>query len=70
MMTRTELSEAPSLPALFARAAVTARGRGGDLPDTRLARTAVTVDGASLAAYDRVCGFGFSDVLRRRTRTC
>ena len=62
-MARTELQEAPNLGALFARAAVTARGRGGDLPDTRLARSGVTVDGASLAAYDRVCGFGLSDVL-------
>jgi acyl dehydratase len=62
-VTRTELTEPPKLPALFARAAVTARGRGGDLPDTRLARSRVTVDGASLAAYDRVCGFALSDVL-------
>ena len=62
-MTRTELSAAPSLPALFARAAVTARGRGGDLPDTRLARTGVTADPAQLAGYARVCGFGLADVL-------
>jgi acyl dehydratase len=62
-MTRTELSEAPSLPALFARAAVTARGRGGDLPDTRLARTGVTADPAQLAGYARVCGFGVAGVL-------
>jgi acyl dehydratase len=62
-MARTELSEAPSLPALFAKAAVTARGRGGDLPDTRLARTGVTADPAQLAAYARVCGFGLTDVL-------
>jgi acyl dehydratase len=62
-MTRTELDSAPNLPALFARAAVTGRGRGGDLPDTRLARTGVTVDPGQLAAYDRVCGFGLADVL-------
>jgi acyl dehydratase len=62
-MARTELSEAPSLPALFAKAAVTARGRGGDLPDTRLACTGVTADPAQLAAYARVCGFGLTDVL-------
>ena len=62
-MARTELPEAPSLPALFARAAVTARGRGGDLPDTRLARTGVIADPAQLAAYARVCGFGLADVL-------
>ena len=58
-----ELPSAPSLPALFARAAVTARGRGGDLPDTRLARTGVTADPAQLAGYARVCGFGLADVL-------
>ena len=53
-MARTELDGAPSLPALFARAAVTARGRCGGLPDTRLARTGVTADPAQLAAYARV----------------
>jgi acyl dehydratase len=62
-MARTELGSAPSMPALFARAAVTARGRGGDLPDTRLARTGVRVAAADLAAYDRVCGFPLADAL-------
>jgi acyl dehydratase len=62
-MTRTELDSAPSMPALFAKAAVTSRGRGGDLPDTRLARSGVEVDGQELAAYNRVCGFDLSDVL-------
>src|SRR3954468_23863641 len=62
-MARTVLGSAPSMPALFARAAVTARGRGGDLPDTRLARTGVPADPAQLAAYNRVCGFGLADVL-------
>ncbi len=62
-MSRTELDRAPNLPALFARAAVTARGRGGDLPDTRLARSGVDVDPADLAAYARVCGFGLADVV-------
>ena len=60
---RTELESAPSMPALFARAAVTARGRGGALPDTRLARSGVTPDAGSLAGYARVCGFGLADVL-------
>jgi acyl dehydratase len=60
---RTVLESAPSMGRLFARAALTARGRGGDLPDTRLARNGVTVDRAELAAYDRVCGFPFADVL-------
>ena len=59
----TVLASAPSMPALFARAAVTAWGRGGVLPDTRIARTGVAVDPAGLAAYDRVCRFPLSDVL-------
>jgi MaoC like domain len=62
-MARTVLGSAPSMPALFARAAVTARGRGGDLPDTRLARTGVRVEVADLAAYDRVCRFPLADTL-------
>jgi acyl dehydratase len=63
MAERTELTGAPSLPALFAKAAVTGRGRGGDLPDTRLTRSGVTADPAQLAGYARVCGFGMADVL-------
>jgi acyl dehydratase len=62
-MARTVLESAPSMPALFARAVATARGRGGDLPDTRLARTGVRVEAADLAAYDRVCGFPLADTL-------
>ena len=31
-MTRTVLDAPPTMPALFARAALTARGRGGGLP--------------------------------------
>ncbi len=60
---RTVLGTAPSMAGLFARAALTARGRGGDLPDTRLAHNGVAVDPAELAAYDRVCGFPLTDVL-------
>ncbi|MCZ2813331.1 MaoC/PaaZ C-terminal domain-containing protein [Modestobacter sp. VKM Ac-2979] len=62
-MTRTVLDAPPALPALFARAALTARGRSGDLPDTRLARLGVEVDPASVAAYSRVCGFPLADSL-------
>jgi acyl dehydratase len=62
-MARTVLESAPSMPALFARAVATARGRGGDLPDTRLARTGVRVEAADLGAYDRVCGFPLADAL-------
>jgi acyl dehydratase len=57
------LDEAPNLGKLYAKAAVTARGRGGALPDTRLARKGVAVDPAHLAAYDRVCGLPLTDVL-------
>jgi acyl dehydratase len=53
----------PRLPALFARAALTARGRGGDLPVTRLTRTGVAVDPAAVAAYARVCEFPLADTL-------
>ncbi len=60
---RTVLDAAPSMAGLFARAALTARGRGGDLPDTRLAREGVRVDPAELAAYDRVCRVPLSDAL-------
>jgi acyl dehydratase len=63
MAERTVLPETPAMPALFARAALTARGRGGDLPDTRLAREGVAVDPAHLADYARVCGFPLSDTL-------
>jgi len=59
----TVLSGPPNLPALFARAALTTRGRGGDLPATHLARTGVTVDPAQLAGYARVCRFGLGNAV-------
>jgi acyl dehydratase len=62
-MATTVLSEAPNVPALLARAALTARGRGGDLPDTRLARTGVAVDMDRLAGYAGVCRFPLTDSL-------
>jgi acyl dehydratase len=62
-MSRTVLEDAPAMPALFARAALTARGRGGDLPDTRLAREGVRVDPDQLAGYARVCRFPLADTL-------
>ncbi|SFF49702.1 MaoC family dehydratase [Blastococcus tunisiensis] len=62
-MAVTVLDEAPNLGALYAKAAVTARGRGGDLPATRLARHGVTVDRDHLAGYARVCGLPLDDVL-------
>jgi acyl dehydratase len=62
MATRV-LDAAPNLGALYAKAAVTARGRGGDLPHDHLARHGVEVDAAHLAAYTRVCRLPLSDVL-------
>lgn len=62
-MATTVLDQPPNMAALFAKAAVTARGRGGDLPDTRLARRGVDVDPGELAAYARVCGFGLGNTL-------
>ena len=53
----------PSLPRLFARAAITARGRGGELPGTRLTRRGVRADPGRLAGYARVCGFPLTDTL-------
>jgi len=57
------LSESPSLAPLFAKAALTQRGRRGDLPDTALRREGVVVDRDHLLGYQRVCEFGGSDVL-------
>jgi acyl dehydratase len=62
-MPTTVLEEAPNMAALFARAAFTARGRGGDLPDTRLARHGVEVEQADIAAYARVCHYPLADTL-------
>jgi acyl dehydratase len=62
-MARTEPAAPPSMAQLFAKAALTARGRGGDLPDTRPARTGVQVDPGELAAYARVCRFDLGNTL-------
>jgi acyl dehydratase len=60
---RRVLESPPNMAALFTRAALTARGRSGNLPDTRLARNGVTVDRDDLAAYARICGFPIGDIL-------
>ena len=57
------LDSAPNLGALYAKAAVTALGRGGGLPEDRLARKGVTADPAHLAEYARVCRLPLNDVL-------
>jgi acyl dehydratase len=62
-MATTILDAAPNLGALYAKAAVTAWGRGGNLPEEHLARNGVTVDPAHLAEYLRVCRLPVNDVL-------
>jgi acyl dehydratase len=62
-MAVTVLDAAPNLGALYAKAAVTAWGRGGDLPTAHLARNGVAVDPGHLAAYTRVCRLPLGDVL-------
>lgn len=62
MATRV-LEEAPNLGALYAKAAVTAFGRGGGLPEDRLARRGVSVAPGHLVDYARVCRLPLTDVL-------
>ncbi|KAA5836280.1 hypothetical protein F1721_08195 [Saccharopolyspora hirsuta] len=59
-----EVSTAPSLTALYAKAVATGPARRGDrLPDTEYVRRDVAIDRDHLAEYDRVCGFGLRDEL-------
>ena len=62
-MATTLLESAPNLGVLYAKAAVTAFGRGGGLPEEHVARKGVTVDPAHLAAYARVCRLPLNDTL-------
>ena len=72
-MADRELSGAPSMLPMFARAGVSmipgaARlpfvgGGGGEIPDRALILTDVEIDRDRLAAYDRVCNFGLADRL-------
>lgn len=63
MATQT-LTSGPSLTPLFAKAAATsALHRGGTLPDTTLVLEGQRIHSAHLAAYDRVCGLRYGDVL-------
>jgi acyl dehydratase len=60
----TELTSAPSLVPLYAKAAVTGPlHRGGELPDSRYTLREQAIDPEHLAAYHRVCGFRTTDVL-------
>lgn len=72
MTTRT-LDGAPATAPLYVKAALPAlplvgrlpgvRHARGDIPDVSLVREHVTSDGANLAAYTDVCGFGLRDAL-------
>jgi acyl dehydratase len=65
-MSDVETLEAlPSLPRLYATAAVTARGRSGKgpLPDRALRLADVRVDRDRLLRYQHLCGFPAGDVL-------
>ncbi|MGN6088622.1 MAG: MaoC family dehydratase [Actinomycetales bacterium] len=61
------VQQAPSLPRLFARAALLGRGqKGGDsasLPTRRVRRSGVRVEGGRLARYDTLCGYPLADTL-------
>jgi len=64
-----ELPRIPSVGPSYRRAAIGSVPRPGSarraarLPDVRLVVRGVTVDRHHVAAYDRVCGFGLTDVL-------
>jgi hypothetical protein len=72
-MADRELSSAPSMLPLFARAGLAmvpgasrlpwVGGGGGEIPDDALILPAVETDRDRLAAYDRVCGFGLGNAL-------
>src|SRR3954471_14450033 len=59
-----ELSTAPSLLPLYAKAAITSTlHRGDSLPSSRYTLGAQAIDRDHLAAYQRTCGFPVADVL-------
>ena len=62
-MRKVVVDGSPALAPLFAKAALTARGRGGELPQAQFVRRGVEVDRDHLRGYQRVCGFGGSDHL-------
>jgi acyl dehydratase len=72
-MATRELSSAPSMLRLFARAGAAmipgashlpfVGGGGRDMPDTTLRLTNLAIDGDRLIAYDRVCAFDLRDTV-------
>jgi acyl dehydratase len=60
----TELTSAPALLPMYAKAAATGPlHRGSELPDSRYTLVDQTIDAKHLADYQRVCGFRTTDVL-------
>jgi acyl dehydratase len=60
----TELTSAPSLLPMYAKAAATGPlHRGGELPDSHYTLADQAIDAKHLADYQRVCGFRTTDVL-------
>jgi len=57
------LDTAPNLGVLFARAAATSIGRGGELEDVQVRRPKVRIHPGQLASYDKVCGYPLRDAL-------
>jgi acyl dehydratase len=63
-MSVRQIDQPPKLGRLYARAAVTARGRHGDrLPESTIALSDLVIDRNHLASYDEVCDFRKSDML-------
>lgn len=62
-MSVIEISEAPNVTRLLARAAVPRRRRATTLPETTLIQRDIAIDRDHLAAYDAVCGFRVRDTL-------
>lgn len=62
-MSETRLDTTPPLAGTLLRAALTARGRGGALPDRTLVRDHVEIDRDHLTRYQRLCGFPVGDTI-------
>ncbi|RJQ68163.1 hypothetical protein D5S17_33225 [Pseudonocardiaceae bacterium YIM PH 21723] len=63
-MALKELPGVPNQNLLFGKAALTSFFRSGDtLPETEYVLKDLAIDGAKLAEYNKVCGFGLRDAL-------
>lgn len=59
----TQLDTAPNLKLLYAKALGATLRKGSTWPDETLVRSDVAIDRGELATYNRICGFGMSEVL-------